>query len=217
MSIWFSRFIRARTLELKHRQKKLKIGYMSSAYLSKFGMYNTVYDYVDLYNVSVDDFTYIAHGSAISNTSIGKFCSIGPQCKIGLGKHPSSIFVSTHPAFFSTSKQAQVSFVDANSFVEFDEITIGNDVWIGERTMVLDGVSIGNGAIVAAGSIVTKNVLPYSVVAGSPARHIRFRFSEEEISFLQDNQWWDFDLNFLQCNAKYMQSIDGFKVLMSNQ
>lgn len=73
-------------------------------------------------------------------------------------------------------------------------MNIGNDVWIGRNVIVLPGVSIGNGAVVGAGSVVTKNVEKYSIVAGNPARPIRYRFTSEQIEKLEKIKWWDWDI-----------------------
>lgn len=134
--------------------------------------------------------SYVA-SARIVNTTIGTFCSIGPGVKIGgLGIHPTDC-LSTHPAFYSTLMQSGKTFATTNLFEELKSNTVGNDVWIGARVLVLDGISIGDGAIVAAGAVVTKNVPPYSIVGGVPARLIRSRFGSAEIEFLLKWQWWN--------------------------
>jgi acetyltransferase-like isoleucine patch superfamily enzyme len=139
---------------------------------------------------SIGGYSYVSHETEIIFTTVGKFCSIGPGCRIGLGIHPSD-HVSTSPVFFSTRKQAGINFTPADQFEENKEIRIGNDVWIGANAMILDGVEIGTGAIVAAGSVVTKDVAPYTIVAGVPAIPKRKRFSDEQIDCLLRSCWWD--------------------------
>jgi len=178
-------------------------------------MYNTIYNDVSLSEVSLGDFTYIASGTKISRAKIGKFCSIGPDCKIGLGKHPTKSFVSTHPIFYSTLKQAQIAFADIafadkNYFEEFGNIEIGNDVWIGANAIIVDGIKIGDGAIVAAGAVVTKDVPPYAIVGGVPAKIIRYRFDKDEIAKLLELKWWDKDINYLKSNFKKFHDIKEF-------
>lgn len=135
--------------------------------------------------------TYVAENARIVRVEIGAFCSIGPNVIIGgLGTHPTK-WISTHPVFYSTLKQSGKTFVTINSFDELQLNKIGNDVWIGARALILDGVSIGDGAIIAAGSVVTKDVSPYAIVGGVPAKIIRFRFSEEVIARLLEWQWWN--------------------------
>ena len=200
LTVWFAKLIKSKIIEYKNKDKFLKIGYMANATKCKFGIYNTIYNEVSLNEVTLGDFTYIAGNTNISKTTIGKFCSIGPYCKIGLGKHPTKDFVSTHPVFFSTLKQAQVTFADRNYFDEFAYIIIGNDVWLGANVIVVDGVKIGDGAIVAAGSVVTKDIPPYTIVGGVPAKIIKYRFEKEEIKKLLQLKWWDMDVEYLKEN-----------------
>jgi len=209
-TIWLKRLIKAKILELKNKNQHLKIGYMSSAFKCSFGIYNTIYDNVILNEVKLGDFTYVASNTAISKANIGKFCSIGPNCKIGLGKHPAEKFVSSHPIFFSTLKQAQITFSDKNYFDEFETITIGNDVWIGTDVIVVDGVTIGDGVIIGAGSVVTKDIPPYAIVGGVPAKIIRYRFNNNEIKRLLEIKWWDWNLETIRRNYLKFHNIQEF-------
>ena len=158
---------------------------------------------VDHHSLIVDctigGYSYVSHDAEIFAADIGRFCSIGPGCRIGLGIHPTD-HVSTSPVFFSTRKQAGISFTSADKCVENKEIRIGNDVWVGANAMILDGVEIGTGAVVAAGSVVTKNVAPYTIVAGVPAAPKRKRFSDEHIASLLQSVWWNWPAEKL---AKY--------------
>lgn len=207
LTVWFAKLIKSKILEYKNKDKFLKIGYMSNATNCKFGMRNTIYNDVSLDNVNIGDFTYIAGNTKISRTNIGKFCSIGPDCKIGLGKHPSKDFVSTHPIFFSTLKQAQITFADKDYFEEFENIEIGNDVWIGAKVTVVDGVKIGHGVIIATGSVVTKDIPPYAIVGGVPAKIIKYRFENDEIEKLLELKWWEMDIEYIKDNFKKFHNI----------
>ena len=93
-------------------------------------------------------------------------------------------------------------------------LLIGNDVWIGNDVKIMDGVIIGNGAIIATGSIVNKNVKPYEIVGGAPAKHIRYRFSDDKILALEELKWWDKDLMWLERNYHLFNNID--KVIECN-
>jgi acetyltransferase-like isoleucine patch superfamily enzyme len=208
--LWLIKTIKSNILEYKHRQKHLKIGNLSHLTNCSFSLYNTIYDNVSLKNVILGDLTYISKGTRIMNATIGKFCSIGPDCKIGLGKHPTKDYVSTHPIFFSTLKQSQITFCKENEFDEYENITIGNDVWLGSNVIVTDGVSIGDGAIIAAGSVVTKDVSPYTIMGGIPAEMIRFRFKNEEIEKLSKLKWWNMDIEYLKINAKKFKNLKKF-------
>ncbi|QSW91588.1 CatB-related O-acetyltransferase [Flavobacterium endoglycinae] len=172
-----------------------------------FGKYNTIYDNVILSNVTLGDFTYVAANSSIIYTKIGNYCSIASNVKCGLGFHPSKIFVSTHPVFYSLSQQSQIAFVDKSYFEEYRSIEIGNDVWIGENVTIVGGVKIGDGAIIAAGAVVTKDIPPYGVVGGVPGKLIKYRFEQNEIDFLLKLKWWDFDYKVVKENVLLFHDI----------
>jgi len=162
--------------------------------------------------------TYIADYSTIKHAIIGRFCSIGSKVQTGLGTHPAKVFVSTHPAFFSTYQQAGFSFVEKNIFEEqvfIDDqrryvVEIGNDVWIGNNVTIVDGIKIGDGAVVATGAVVTKNVLPYTIVGGVPAKEIGCRFSPQHIEKLLTIKWWEWDFEKIQHHSHLFSNIDEF-------
>lgn len=175
-----------------------------------FEPHTRVNQYCSLSNTSLGRFSYVGSYCIINNATIGNFCSIAPSVKMGLGEHPSSIFVSTSPYFFLKRTETSISLVKEDKFKPYKEIVIGNDVWIGANSYVKDGVKIGDGAIIAAGSIVVKNVAPYSIVGGIPAKEIKKRFSEGEISLLLESQWWNNDIDWLQENANLFTDIKSF-------
>ena len=155
--------------------------------------------------------TYVAN-SKITSAEIGAFCSIGPEVKIGgLGNHP-TMWISTHPVFYSTLMQSGKTFATSDLFEELKHNKIGNDVWIGARALILDGVSIGDGAIIAAGAVVTKDVPPYAIVGGVPAKVIRYRFSEEVIAALIEWQWWSLPDVVLASLAKDFCKFDDWSI-----
>lgn len=209
-SIWLKWFIAKNYLERVNAKNKLNIGYMAAAKNCQFGEYVTLYNGVTLSDVLIGSFSYIAKDSHISNTKIGKFVCIGPEVLCGLAKHPSTKFVSSHPIFYSPLRQAQISFVSKSHFEEFAPIEIGNDVWIGARAVIRDGVKIGDGAIVGAGAVVTKDVPAYAVVGGVPARILKYRFETAEISYLLNFKWWDRDIEWLKNNQKLFLDINEF-------
>lgn len=205
---WFVTFFLNTYLQIKERKKHLKIGSMSYVSRCSFGKYNTIYDNVICKESEIDDYTYITSGTKISKSKIGKFCSIGPSCKIGLGIHPSTNYVSTHPIFFSTSRQAQITFVEKNYFQESKEIFIGNDVWIGANVIIIDGVKIGDGAIVAAGAVVTADIPEYAIVGGVPAKIIKYRFNKSQIYFLHELNWFAKEESWLKENVELFHDIN---------
>jgi acetyltransferase-like isoleucine patch superfamily enzyme len=182
----------------------------SSVYSCKFGKYNKVNDSSYLYNVEYGDFTYSALRVTILNTKIGKYCSIAQGVSIGLGKHPVKEFVTTNPAFYYVHKQCGFTFTTCQMFDETGFVDIGNDVWIGANSIILDDVTIGDGAIIAANSVVTHDVPPYAIVGGSPAKVIKFRFSEEHIKTLVAFKWWNRDAEWIQTNHMSFLDLNKF-------
>ncbi len=163
--------------------------------------------------------SYIGANTKIFKAEIGRYTSIGPNVRCIFGKHPTSKFVSTHPSFFSNLKQVGFSYTDVQLFEEhpkpFDKngnyvIQIGNDVWLGDGAAIMEGVRIGDGAIVAANALVVKDVPPYSIVGGVPAKEIKKRFSEEKIKFLLEFQWWNKDQDWIKTNASKFTDINKF-------
>ncbi len=104
--------------------------------------------------------------------------------------HPVTNNISTHPFFYS-DKYEKFNKIKSTKFIEFSKVDIGNDVWIGENVIILSGIKIGNGAILAAGAVVTKDIPNYAVAAGMPAKIIKMRFDTSEIQILQNAQWWN--------------------------
>lgn len=143
-------------------------------------------------NVVLGDYSYVQSNCNISNAEIGKFCSIGPNFCCGMGIHPIH-GVSTAPMFYSTAHQNGFSLVKKNMFKEDKLTVIKNDVFIGVNVTILDGVIIGDGAVIAAGSVVTKDVPDFAVVAGVPAKILKYRFDEDTILKLKATEWWNSD------------------------
>ncbi|HVS51285.1 MAG TPA: CatB-related O-acetyltransferase [Opitutaceae bacterium] len=153
-------------------------------------------------NTVVGRYTYLKPGAIIyPNTTVGRFCSIGRGVHIGPHTHPTN-FLSTHPfQFYAGEFKEDAPYQDVRR-VPFDmsarRTSVGHDVWIGTNAIVMPGVTIGHGAIVGAGSIVTHDVPPYAIVVGTPARVLRYRFEEETVAALLELEWWNLPLHELQ-------------------
>lgn len=174
---------------------------------SSFGKTVNVSSDVTLLSTEVGDYTYIGPGCVMSNVKIGRYCSIAPQVYIGLGTHPSRKFVSTHPIFYLNRLSLGWSIADRDYLSEFSPTDVGNDVWIGLRAAIRDGVTIGDGAIIGAGAVIVKDVPPYTIWGGVPARQIRERFSRVEIDFLLTFRWWEKDENWIRRNFRRLHDI----------
>lgn len=151
-------------------------------------------------NSNMDSYTYVGKNTIIQNASIGKFCSIANDVCIGLGKHPIKNF-STATIFYKRKNTLKIDLIDENlKFEEYKNIIICNDVWIGSRAVILDGITIGNGAIVAANAVVTKDIPPYAIVAGVPAKILKYRFNDEKIKNLLKSNWWENSIENIKNN-----------------
>lgn len=120
---------------------------------------------------------------------VGRYCSIAGSVRTALGNHPTDT-LTTHPALFERA----FGVIDADLDID-KPLTIEDDVWIGHNTIILPGCRvIGRGAVIGAGSIVTRNVEPYSIIAGNPAKLLRMRFAPDLIAAVEASRWWELDL-----------------------
>ena len=143
--------------------------------------------------VTIGAHSYVNSGAMITSGTIGKFCSIGYGTQIGHYEHP-LVYLSTSPFMYSRRSLVggQADWCELSA-----PPVIGNDVWIGCNAIILQGVTIGNGAVIAAGAVVTRSVAAYAIVGGAPAHVIRFRFDAGTIAELEQLRWWDLPLSDL--------------------
>jgi acetyltransferase-like isoleucine patch superfamily enzyme len=162
--------------------------------------------------IKIGEFSYfggdIIRRGGMNTITIGKYCSIANGVIFDSGFNHNMNFVSTYP--FNSNIPA-CSHLTGHPICKGD-ILIGNDVWIGEDAMIMGGVTIGDGAVIAARSIVTKDVKPYSMVAGMPAKFKKYRFTEDQIQSLLKIKWWNLPNQKVIENAKHLMSgeIDEF-------
>lgn len=157
--------------------------------------------------------------NAVFMGSVGRFSSISSHVHVVNGRHPiKAPFVSTSPVFYAKTNALGKSFVNDSLFEEYVyadlkrkmPVIIGNDCWIGYGASIIGGVTIGDGAIILANATVTKDVPPYAIVGGVPARVVGFRYDEETIQKLLDIKWWDRDINWIKENFQLFSDIDSF-------
>ena len=154
-------------------------------------------------------FSYVGPGSIVKRTTIGRYCSIATNVTIGPSDHNMEI-LSTHPfasgwygPFRYSEESKKIRSRTKHNQSKSPQTIIGNDVWIAANVVVRRGVTIGDGAVVAAGAVVVKDVEPYAIVGGVPARLIRYRFDEPIRRRLLDLQWWNYDLSKLNEELDY--------------
>ena len=133
--------------------------------------------------------SYISENSTVLYCDIGSFCSVASGCVIGGASHPID-WVSTLPVFEGCSSVLKKKFAEI-PYDPYKKTEIGNDVWIGNNSLIKAGVKIADGAVIGMGSVVTHDVGPYEVWAGNPARLIKKRFDDETIGELLQVQWWN--------------------------
>lgn len=153
-------------------------------------------------NSTIGSYSYSGMRFTAIQCKIGKFCSISWNVSIGGANHDYER-LTTHSMLYDTS----YGMVEEPIYNRFDDkCEIGNDVWIGAGAQVLRGVRIGDGAVIAAGAVVNKDVPPYAIVAGIPATIIKYRFDKKIIDELLNIKWWDFDLKIIRDNISIIGS-----------
>jgi virginiamycin A acetyltransferase len=177
---------------------------------------NVILDRVEVMDdVRIGLASYMNYGMLRPKTRIGRYCSIGRRVTIGAAKHPIE-WLTSHPFVFEEKfRPSKLAFPSSGT-------TIGNDVWIGDNALIIQGLTVGDGAIIGASAVVTKDVPPYAIVGGVPAKLIRWRFPKPQIDALMALRWWryhpqhlarlQFD-NIDDCIARLERDGAGFDVL----
>lgn len=161
---------------------------------SELGAWTDVGAHCSVSESTLGDYSYLAGHVSMVWTDVGKFTSIAAQTRINPGNHPTWRVTQHH----STYRRIQYGFGEAEDEAFFQwrkdhRCVIGHDVWIGHGVTVIAGKKIGTGAVIGSGAVVTKDIPPYAVAVGVPARVIKYRFPDEVIEQLLDSAWWDWD------------------------
>ncbi len=204
-------FTKKRVMQLLFSSNISRLAFVNnSSNVSKRAKVNR---FVKLNNVQIDAYSYVGPSSELTNCKIGKFCSISSRVIVGLGTHPIN-FISTSPIFFSPYNGTGVKWCEQKVFDDMSKETIiGNDVWIGMNAIIMGDLKIGDGSIIATNSVVTKDVPPYAIVGGVPAKVIKYRFDNEIINKLQNIKWWSFSDEEIRRQIKYFQKSINLDVL----
>lgn len=151
------------------------------------------YSKIRAFSLAIGAHTFIRSTAKLDFVEhIGRFCSISNDCCIGHEKHTHPLdWVSSHP--FQYAKNTSLEYNPS-----FSPARLGHDIWIGTNVTIMEGVNIGTGAVVATNSLVTKDVPPYAIVGGNPAKIIKYRFPEEIIQGLLASEWWNYPVEILQ-------------------
>ena len=159
----------------------------------------------------VDDYSYLAGDAQIIYSEIGKFCSIASHVRINPGNHPMDRVTQHH----STYRRVEYGFdtTDDQAFFQWrrdQKCIIGHDVWIGHGAIIMPGIRIGTGAVIGSSAVVTKDVAPYAIAVGVPARLIKQRFTDEVIDALLRIAWWNWDRATLEARFAELRDVTTF-------
>jgi hypothetical protein len=172
------------------------------------GRYTEIYERCSISDSTIGDYSYVVRDGEIWCATIGKFVNIASHARINAPNHPTWRATLHHFTY-----RAENYWPDAEAEAGFfawrreHAVTIGHDVWLGHGITILPGVTVGNGAVIGAGAVVSRDVEPYTIVAGVPAKPIRRRFSEDIAARLEALAWWDWS------HARLRASLEDFRAL----
>jgi acetyltransferase-like isoleucine patch superfamily enzyme len=184
---------------------------------STFGRRCRINGRVTIVDSSFGDYSYIETDARIMGTTVGKFTSIASLAQIGLPHHPVADNAALHPAFYLHRPEWGYDFVSEDMHDDLRPTTIGSDVWIGASACIRDGVTVGHGAVVGAGAVVVRDVPPYAIVGGTPARVLRHRFDEDTIAFLLRLRWWDRSEDWLRRHAELLSDVHRLRAALEGE
>ncbi|EJF95201.1 transferase hexapeptide repeat family phosphonate metabolim protein [Bartonella elizabethae F9251 = ATCC 49927] len=194
--------------DLRFHENKPRIHTTARLHGCKLGRYVEINERVILRDVIIGDFSYLERNSEAIYSDIGRFCSIASHVRINALEHPMER-VSTHKITYRPNEYFRYRSLDC-SFREkrcAKRVIIGHDVWIGHGAVIMPGVTVGHGAIIGANAVITKDIMPYTIVAGVPAQQLRMRFPDHVIENLLDMAWWDWPLDKIYNALPDMQNL----------
>lgn len=194
-----------------YMSRKLRVGnnkFSTTTFLSKradisdsiLGSEVRIADYSSVRKSEIGQLSSIGRFSKVTHAKIGKYCAVSWDVTINALSHPID-----HPSISAFPYVPSVGGFTEKRIQNYKKVKINNDVWIGANSVIMPGVTIGNGAIIGASAVVTKDVPDYSVVVGIPAQIINYRFDQETINKLLEIRWWDFEKEKLKNNIKLFQ------------
>lgn len=180
-------------------------------YESYIGSYCDIGPNSSLVETTFGEYSYAAADADIIYTTVGRFCSIASHVRINPGNHPMERVTQHH----MTYRRKQYGFAETDDAAFFDwrrehACNIGHDVWIGHAAIIMPGVTVGTGAVIGSGAVVTKDVEPYTIVGGVPARVIRRRFPQEVSAALLQIAWWDWNHETLKARFDDLHDVQTF-------
>ena len=187
--------------------KKIVIG--KCVYRSKVNKTASINSGCSIYNSTIGKYSYLGYDCEVIDAEIGSFCSLASGIHVGLAEHPTS-WISTSPVFQNVKNSSVKKKFAQIPLPESKRTTIDHDVWIGTNAIIKKGVHVGTGAVIASGAVVTKDVEPYAIVGGCPAKLIRFRFDKDMIEKLLNSKWWEKDDGVLEQIGLFADNPEAF-------
>lgn len=178
---------------------------------SNIGVYTHLMPHCSLVESSFGDYSYAAGMVQIIYSEIGKYCSIANSVRINPGNHPQWRVTQHHMTY--RRKSYGLGDEDDSEFFNWrreHKCTVGHDVWIGHGAVIMPGVQVGTGAIIGTSAVVTKDIGPYEIAVGVPAKTIKKRFDDKTIQRILDSKWWDWDRKTLEENFDDLLDLDSF-------
>ena len=203
-----------------NRRKNVRIGFLARILPPSFFEGNNKVGKFSVFKGTMGRYSYVGDNAVVLGR-VGRYTSIANRVNVISGRHPlKAPYVSTHPAFYAKHSAVgktyveeqlfdEYLFVDAPDGASFSSI-IGNDCWIGEGASIIGGLTIADGAVVLANATVTKDVPPYAIVAGVPAKVIGYRYDEQTIQTLLEKQWWNREESELKEKALLFSNLNEF-------